>query len=129
MNQKILLHLINVVSQTSPEAQTLVKNYVGSNGKLEQIKTTVQVLTSLNSLKETYQGTPIASVLDAVTGDETVVAQINDFIKSAEKLEIELTDEQVETVYQKMKAVKDTATQKIISLIGERLNILGGLFG
>ena len=129
MNQKILLHLINVVSQTSPEAQELVKNYVGSNGKLEQIKTTVQVLTSLNSLKETYQGTPIASVLDAVTGDETVVAQINDFIKSAEKLEIELTDEQVETVYQKMKTIKDTATQKIISLIGERLNILGGLFG
>ena len=129
MNQKILLHLINVVSQTSPEAQELVKNYVGSNGKLEQIKTTVQVLTSLNSLKETYQGTPIASVLDAVTGDETVVAQINDFIKSAEKLEIELTDEQVEAVYQKMKTVKDTATQKIISLIGERLNILGGLFG
>lgn len=128
MNQKILLHLINVVSQTSPEAQVLVKNYVGSNGKLEQIKTTVQVLTSLNSLKETYQGTPIASVLDAVTGDETVVSQINDFIKSAEELEIELTDEQVETVYQKMKVVKDTATQKIISLIGERLNILGGLF-
>lgn len=129
MNQKILLHLINVVSQTSPEAQELVKNYVGSNGKLEQIKSTVQVLTSLNSLKETYQGTPIASVLDAVTGDETVISQINDFIKSAEELEIELTDEQVETVYQKMKTVKDTATQKIISLIGERLNILGGLFG
>ena len=127
MNQTIL-HLINIVSQTSPEAQTLVKNYVGSNGKLEQIKSTTKVLKALSSLKETYQNTPVSEILEAVTEDETVVAQINDFIKSAENLEIELTDAQIETVYQKMMTVKSTATQKIITILGARLNILGGLF-
>lgn len=127
MNQTIL-HLINIVSQTSPEAQTLVKNYVGSNGKLEQIKSTTKVLKALSSLKETYQNTPVSEVLEAVTEDETVVEQINDFIKSAENLEIELTDAQIETVYQKMMTVKSTATQKIITILGARLNILGGLF-
>lgn len=127
MNQTIL-HLINIVSQTSPEAQTLVKNYVGSNGKLEQIKSTTKVLKALSSLKETYQNTPVSEILEAVTEDETVVEQINDFIKSAENLEIELTDAQIETVYQKMIAVKSTATQKIITILGTRLNILGGLF-
>lgn len=127
MNQTIL-HLINIVSQTSPEAQTLVKNYVGSNGKLEQIKSTAKVLKALSSLKETYQNTPVSEILEAVTEDETVVEQINDFIKSAENLEIELTDAQIETVYQKMMAVKSTATQKIITILGTRLNILGGLF-
>ena len=127
MNQTIL-HLINIVSQTSPEAQTLVKNYVGSNGKLEQIKSTVKVLKALSSLKETYQNTPVSEILEAVTEDETVVEQINDFIKSAENLEIELTDAQIETVYQKMMTVKSTATQKIITILGARLNILGGLF-
>lgn len=127
MNQTIL-HLINIVSQTSPEAQTLVKNYVGSNGKLEQIKSTVKVLKALSSLKETYQNTPVSEILEAVTEDETVVEQINDFIKSAENLEIELTDAQIETVYQKMMTVKSTATQKIITILGTRLNILGGLF-
>lgn len=127
MNQTIL-HLINIVSQTSPEAQTLVKNYVGSNGKLEQIKSTTKVLKALSSLKETYQNTPVSEVLEAVTEDETVVEQINDFIKSAENLEIELTDAQIETVYQKMMTVKSTATQKIITILGTRLNILGGLF-
>lgn len=127
MNQTIL-HLINIVSQTSPEAQTLVKNYVGSNGKLEQIKSTAKVLKALSSLKETYQNTPVSEVLEAVTEDETVVEQINDFIKSAENLEIELTDAQIETVYQKMMTVKSTATQKIITILGTRLNILGGLF-
>lgn len=127
MNQTIL-HLINIVSQTSPEAQTLVKNYVGSNGKLEQIKSTAKVLKALSSLKETYQNTPVSEVLEAVTEDETVVEQINDFIKSAENLEIELTDAQIETVYQKMMTVKSTATQKIITILGARLNILGGLF-
>jgi TusA-related sulfurtransferase len=127
MNQTIL-HLINIVSQTSPEAQTLVKNYVGSNGKLEQIKSTTKVLKALSSLKETYQNTPVSEILEAVTEDETVVEQINDFIKSAENLEIELTDAQIETVYQKMMTVKSTATQKIITILGARLNILGGLF-
>lgn len=127
MNQTIL-HLINIVSQTSPEAQTLVKNYVGSNGKLEQIKSTVKVLKALSSLKETYQNTPVSEILESVTEDETVVEQINDFIKSAENLEIELTDAQIETVYQKMMTVKSTATQKIITILGTRLNILGGLF-
>ena len=127
MNQTIL-HLINIVSQTSPEAQTLVKNYVGSNGKLEQIKSTTKVLKALSSLKETYQNTPVSEVLEAVTEDETVVEQINDFIKSAENLEIELTDAQIETVYQKMMTVKSTATQKIITILGTRLNILGVLF-
>jgi TusA-related sulfurtransferase len=127
MNQTIL-HLINIVSQTSPEAQTLVKNYVGSNGKLEQIKSTAKVLKALSSLKETYQNTPVSEILEAVTEDETVVEQINDFIKSAENLEIELTDAQIETVYQKMMTVKSTATQKIITILGARLNILGGLF-
>ena len=127
MNQTIL-HLINIVSQTSPEAQTLVKNYVGSNGKLEQIKSTTKVLKALSSLKETYQNTPVSEVLEAVTEDETVVEQINDFIKSAENLEIELTDAQIETVYQKMMTVKSTATQKIITILGARLNILGSLF-
>jgi TusA-related sulfurtransferase len=127
MNQTIL-HLINIVSQTSPEAQTLVKNYVGSNGKLEQIKSTAKVLKALSSLKETYQNTPVSEILEAVTEDETVVEQINDFIKSAENLEIELTDAQIETVYQKMMTVKSTATQKIITILGTRLNILGGLF-
>lgn len=128
MNQKILLHIINIVSQTSPEAQTLIKNYVGSNGKLEQIKSTVKVLKALSSLKETYQNTPVSEILESVTEDETVVEQINDFIKSAENLEIELTDAQIETVYQKMMTVKSTATQKIITILGARLNILGGLF-
>lgn len=127
MNQTIL-HLINIVSQTSPEAQTLVKNYVGSNGKLEQIKSTVKVFEALNSLKETYQNTPVSEILDAVTEDETVVEQINDFVKSAENLEIELTEAQIETVYQKMMTVKSTATQKIITTLGARLNILGSLF-
>lgn len=127
MNQTIL-HLINIISQTSPEAQTLVKNYVGSNGKLEQIKSTTKVLKALSSLKETYQNTPVSEILEAVTEDETVVEQINDFIKSAENLEIELTDAQIETVYQKMMTVKSTATQKIITILGARLNILGGLF-
>ena len=127
MNQTIL-HLINIVSQTSPEAQTLVKNYVGSNGKLEQIKSTAKVLEALSSLKETYQNTPVSEILEAVTEDETVVEQINDFIKSAENLEIELTDAQIETVYQKMMTVKSTATQKIITILGTRLNILGSLF-
>jgi TusA-related sulfurtransferase len=127
MNQTIL-HLINIISQTSPEAQTLVKNYVGSNGKLEQIKSTTKVLKALSSLKETYQNTPVSEILEAVTEDETVVEQINDFIKSAENLEIELTDAQIETVYQKMMTVKSTATQKIITILGTRLNILGGLF-
>ena len=127
MNQTIL-HLINIVSQTSPEAQTLVKNYVGSNGKLEQIKSTVKVFEALNSLKETYQNTPVSEILDAVTEDETVVEQINDFVKSAENLEIELTEAQIETVYQKMMTVKSTATQKIITTLGVRLNILGSLF-
>lgn len=127
MNQTIL-HLINIVSQTSPEAQTLVKNYVGSNGKLEQIKSTTKVLKALSSLKETYQNTPVSEILEAVTGDETVVEQINDFIKSAENLEIELTDAQIETVYQKMMTVKSAATQKIITILGARLNILGSLF-
>lgn len=127
MNQTIL-HLINIVSQTSPEAQTLVKNYVGSNGKLEQIKSTAKVLESLSSLKETYQNTPVSEILESVTEDETVVEQINDFIKSAENLEIELTDAQIETVYQKMMTVKSAATQKIITILGARLNILGSLF-
>ena len=127
MNQTIL-HLINIVSQTSPEAQTLVKNYVGSNGKLEQIKSTAKVLKALSSLKETYQNTPVSEILESVTEDETVVEQINDFIKSAENLEIELTDAQIETVYQKMMTVKSTATQKIITILGARLNILGALF-
>lgn len=127
MNQTIL-HLINIVSQTSPEAQTLVKNYVGSSGKLEQIKSTAKVLKALSSLKETYQNTPVSEILESVTEDETVVEQINDFIKSAENLEIELTDAQIETVYQKMMTVKSTATQKIITILGARLNILGGLF-
>jgi TusA-related sulfurtransferase len=79
-------------------------------------------------LKETYQNTPVSEILEAVTEDETVVEQINDFIKSAENLEIELTDAQIETVYQKMMTVKSTATQKIITILGTRLNILGGLF-
>lgn len=127
MNQTIL-HLINIVSQTSPEAQTLVKNYVGSSGKLEQIKSTAKVLKALSSLKETYQNTPVSEILESVTEDETVVEQINDFIRSAENLEIELTDAQIETVYQKMMTVKSTATQKIITILGARLNILGGLF-
>lgn len=127
MNQTIL-HLINIVSQTSPEAQTLVKNYVGSNGKLEQIKSTAKVLESLSSLKETYQNTPVSEILESVTEDETVVEQINDFIKSAENLEIELTDAQIETVYQKMMTVKSAATQKIITILGARLNIFGSLF-
>ena len=126
MNQTIL-HLINIVSQTSPEAQTLVKNYVGSNGKLEQIKSTAKVLKALSSLKETYQNTPVSEILEVVTEDETVVEQINDFIESAENLEIELTDAQIETVYQKMMTVKSTATQKIITILGTRLNILGDL--
>lgn len=128
MNKTILLTLINTISQTSPEAQTLVKNYVGSNGKIEQIKSTVQVFNALNDLKETYAGTPVATVLDAVTADKEVVDQIEDFITSAEQLEINLTDEQVETVYQKMKNVKSVATSKVIELLGARLNILGSLF-
>lgn len=128
MNKTILLTLINTISQTSSEAQTLVKNYVGSNGKIEQIKSTVQVFNALNDLKETYAGTPVATVLDAVTADKEVVDQIEDFITSAEQLEINLTDEQVETVYQKMKNVKSVATSKVIELLGARLNILGSLF-
>ena len=128
MNKTILLTLINTISQTSPEAQTLVKNYVGSNGKIEQIKSTVQVFNALNDLKETYAGTPVATVLEAVTTDKEVVDQIEDFITSAEQLEINLTDEQVETVYQKMKNVKSVATSKVIELLGARLNILGSLF-
>lgn len=128
MNKTILLTLINTISQTSPEAQTLVKNYVGSNGKIEQIKSTVQVFNALNDLKETYAGTPVATVLDAVTTDKEVVDQIEDFITSAEQLEINLTDEQVETVYQKMKNVKSVATSKVIEILGARLNILGSLF-
>ena len=128
MNKTILLTLINTISQTSPEAQTLVKNYVGSNGKIEQIKSTVQVFNALNDLKETYAGTPVATVLDAVTTDKEVVDQIEDFITSAEQLEINLTDEQVETVYQKMKNVKSVATSKVIELLGARLNVLGSLF-
>ena len=127
MNKTILLTLINTISQTSPEAQTLVKNYVGSNGKIEQIKSTVQVFNALNDLKETYAGTPVATVLEAVTTDKEVVDQIEDFITSAEQLEINLTDEQVETVYQKMKNVKSVATSKVIELLGARLNILGSL--
>ena len=128
MNKTILLTLINTISQTSPEAQTLVKNYVGSNGKIEQIKSTVQVFNALNGLKETYAGTPVATVLEAVTTDKEVVDQIEDFITSAEQLEINLTDEQVETVYQKMKNVKSVATSKVIELLGARLNALGSLF-
>ena len=128
MNKTILLTLINTISQTSPEAQTLVKNYVGSNGKIEQIKSTVKVFNALNDLKETYAGTPVATVLDAVTTDKEVVDQIEDFITSAEQLEINLTDEQVETVYQKMKNVKSVATSKVIEILGARLNILGSLF-
>lgn len=128
MNKTILLTLINTISQTSPEAQTLVKNYVGSNGKIEQIKSTVQVFNALNDLKETYAGTPVATVLEAVTTDKEVVDQIEDFITSAEQLEINLTDEQVETVYQKMKNVKSVATSKVIELLGARLNALGSLF-
>ena len=128
MNKTILLTLINTISQTSPEAQTLVKNYVGSNGKIEQIKSTVKVFNALNDLKETYAGTPVATVLEAVTTDKEVVDQIEDFITSAEQLEINLTDEQVETVYQKMKNVKSVATSKVIELLGARLNILGSLF-
>ena len=128
MNKTILLTLINTISQTSPEAQTLVKNYVGSNGKIEQIKSTVKVFNALNDLKETYAGTPVATVLDAVTTDKEVVDQIEDFITSAEQLEINLTDEQVETVYQKMKNVKSVATSKVIELLGARLNALGSLF-
>lgn len=128
MNKTILLTLINTISQTSPEAQTLVKNYVGSNGKIEQIKSTVQVFNALNDLKETYAGTPVATVLEAVTTDKEVVDQIEDFITSAEQLEINLTDEQVETVYQKMKNVKSVATSKVIEILGARLNILGSLF-
>ena len=127
MNKTILLTLINTISQTSPEAQTLVKNYVGSNGKIEQIKSTVQVFNALNDLKETYAGTPVATVLEAVTTDKEVVDQIEDFITSAEQLEINLTDEQVETVYQKMKNVKSVATSKVIEILGARLNILGSL--
>ena len=50
MNKTILLTLINTISQTSPEAQTLVKNYIGSNGKIEQIKSTVKVFNALNDL-------------------------------------------------------------------------------
>ena len=128
MNKTILLTLINTISQTSPEAQTLVKNYVGSNGKIEQIKSTVKVFNALNDLKETYAGTPVATVLEAVTTDKEVVDQIEDFITSAEQLEINLTDEQVETVYQKMKNVKSVATSKVIELLGARLNALGSLF-
>ena len=128
MNKTILLTLINTISQTSPEAQTLVKNYVGSNGKIEQIKSTVKVFNALNDLKETYAGTPVATVLEAVTTDKEVVDQIEDFITSAEELEINLTDEQVETVYQKMKNVKSVATSKVIELLGARLNALGSLF-
>jgi TusA-related sulfurtransferase len=128
MNKTILLTLINTISQTSPEAQTLVKNYVGSNGKIEQIKSTVKVFNALNDLKETYAGTPVATVLEAVTTDKEVVDQIEDFITSAEELEINLTDEQVETVYQKMKNVKSVATSKVIGLLGARLNALGSLF-
>lgn len=128
MNKTILLTLINTISQTSPEAQTLVKNYVGSNGKIEQIKSTVKVFNALNDLKETYAGTPVATVLEAVTTDKEVVDQIEDFITSAEQLEINLTDEQVETVYQKMKNVKSVATSKVIEILGARLNILGSLF-
>ena len=128
MNKTILLTLINTISQTSPEAQTLVKNYVGSNGKIEQIKSTVQVFNALNDLKETYAGTPVATVLEAVTTDKEVVDHIEDFITSAEQLEINLTDEQVETVYQKMKNVKSVATSKVIELLGARLNALGSLF-
>ena len=128
MNKTILLTLINTISQTSPEAQTLVKNYVGSNGKIEQIKSTVKVFNVLNDLKETYAGTPVATVLEAVTTDKEVVDQIEDFITSAEQLEINLTDEQVETVYQKMKNVKSVATSKVIELLGARLNALGSLF-
>ena len=127
MNKTILLTLINTISQTSPEAQTLVKNYVGSNGKIEQIKSTVKVFNALNDLKETYAGTPVATVLEAVTTDKEVVDQIEDFITSAEQLEINLTDEQVETVYQKMKNVKSVATSKVIELLGARLNALGSL--
>lgn len=129
MNQTILLSLINTVSQTSPEAQNLVKNYVGSNGKVEQIKSTVKVFNALNELKETYAGTPVATVLDAVTTDKEIVDQIDDFITSAENLEINLTAEQIETVYQKMKNVKSVATAKVIEIMGARLNILGSLFG
>ena len=129
MNQTILLSLINTVSQTSPEAQNLVKNYVGSNGKVEQIKSTVKVFNALNELKETYAGTPVATVLDAVTTDKEIVDQIDDFITSAENLEINLTAEQIETVYQKMKNVKSVATAKAIEIMGARLNILGSLFG
>lgn len=128
MNKTILLTLINTISQTSPEAQTLVKNYVGSNGKIEQIKSTVQVFNALNGLKETYAGTPVATVLEAVTTNKEIVDQIEDFITSAEQLEINLTDEQVETVYQKMKNVKSVATSKVIELLGARLNALGSLF-
>lgn len=128
MNKTILLTLINTISQTSPEAQTLVKNYVGSNGKIEQIKSTVKVFNALNDLKETYAGTPVATVLETVTTDKEVVDQIEDFITSAEELEINLTDEQVETVYQKMKNVKSVATSKVIELLGARLNVLGSLF-
>ena len=128
MNKTILLTLINTISQTSPEAQTLVKNYVGSNGKIEQIKSTVQVFNALNGLKETYAGTPVATVLEAVTTNKEIVDQIEDFITSAEQLEINLTDEQVETVYQKMKNVKSVATSKVIELLGARLNVLGSLF-
>ncbi len=128
MNKTILLSLINVVTETSPEARKLVKNYVGSNGKLEQIKSTLQVFNALDNLKATYAGTPVSTVLEAVTADKTIVEQINDFVTSAENLEINLTDEQVETVYKKMMDVKTAATSKVIEILGARLNILGSLF-
>lgn len=128
MNQSILLTIIETVTKTSPEAQNLVKNYVGANGKLEQIKTIAKVVNTYGQLKETYQNTPIATVIDTVLADKAVVDQINDFVKSAEQLDIKLTDEQIDAVYNKMMAVKKTAVQKIIGLLGARLNILGGLF-
>ena len=121
MNQSILLTIIETVAQTSPEAQKLVKNYVGANGKLEQIKTIAKVVNTYGQLKETYKGTPVATVI-------AVVDQINDFVKSAEQLDIKLTDEQIDAVYNKMMAVKQVAVQKIIGLLGARLNMLGGLF-
>lgn len=128
MNQSILLTIIETVAQTSPEAQKLVKNYVGANGKLEQIKMIAKVVNTYGQLKETYKGTPVATVIDTVLADKAVVDQINDFVKSAEQLDIKLTDEQIDAVYNKMMAVKQAAVQKIIGLLGARLNMLGGLF-
>ena len=128
MTQTILLTLINTITQTSPEAQKLVKNYVGANGKLEQIKTLVKVVKTYGQLKETYKNTPIAAVIDDVLADEAIVKQIDDFVKSAEALDIKLTDEQIETVYQKMMNVKQAAIKRVIERLGARLNLLGGLF-